>query len=116
MMSNYLLWFTVVFILIILPSIRSRQIAVAYHHIRKKHKKKEIIAMNKIVMDYIGKECLVYTINNTSVSGVVESVEDSWVTIRSFDGQSTEAVNIEYVTRIREYPKSKKGKRKAIWY
>ena len=70
--------------------------------------------MNKLVLNYIGKECLIYTINNSNIAGTVEAVEDNWVTVRSFDGQNTEAVNIEYVTRIREYPRNKKGKRKAI--
>ena len=113
-MSNYGIWIVILFLLVILPAIRSRRIAAAYHHIRKK-RRNGVNIMNKIVMDYVGKECLVYTISGSEVvTGVVETVEDGWITVRSFDGKTTEAVNAEYVTRIKEYPRNKNGKRKAI--
>ena len=114
-MQNYGLWIVIFVFFIILPAIRARRRnAAAYHHIRKK-RRKGVNVMNKIVMGYVGKECLIYTMSSSEiVTGVVEAVEDGWITVRSFDGQTTEAVNAEYVTRIREYPRNKNGKRKAI--
>ena len=115
-MSNYGLWIVIFVFFIILPALRSRtrRRAAASRLIRKK-RKRGIDLMNKIVMSYVGKECLIYTMSSTEiVTGVVEAMEDGWITVRSFDGQTTEAVNAEYVTRIKEYPKNKNGKRKAI--
>ena len=111
-MSNYGIWIVIIIFCIVLPSIRSRN-AAAYHHIRKK-RRKEVSVMNKIVMDYVGKECLIYTINNAYVEGVIESAEDGWIVVRSFKGNTTEAVNVEYITRIKEYPRDKNGKRKSV--
>lgn len=112
---NYGIWIVIFIFCIILPAIRSRSISAAYHHIRKKHRK-GVNVMNKIVMDYVGKECIIYTISGSNVvTGVVEAVEDGWITVRSFDGNTTEAVNAEYVTRIKEYPRNKNGKRKVIF-
>lgn len=115
MNSTYWMWFIIVFC-IILPQIRTRNSVAAHLHIRKKRRRKELNVMNKIVTGYVGKECIIYTIGGSSViTGVVESVEDGWMIVRRFDSQETEAVNVEYITRIQEYPKNKKGKRKMIW-
>lgn len=72
--------------------------------------------MNKLVMGYVGKECLIYAVGSSGVvTGTIEAVEDGWVSVKSFDGKTTEVVNAEYITRIREYPRNSKGKRKAIF-
>lgn len=114
-MSNFGIWFLIIFVCIILPQMKERTGAVAHHHIKKKHRK-ELNVMNKIVMSYVGKECIIYAVGSSGIiTGVIESIEDGWVSVKSFDGQTTEAVNAEYITRIQEYPKNKNGKRKAIW-
>ena len=114
-MSNYGIWVVIFVFFIILPALRARtRRRAASYRIRKKHRR-GVDLMNKIVMSYVGKDCLIYTMSSSEiVTGVVEAVEDGWITVRSFDGQTTEAVNAEYVTRIKEYPKNKNGKRKAL--
>jgi hypothetical protein len=78
---------------------------------RIKNRKEGLIEMNEIIKNFIGKECLIYTFQ-TQVSGVIESLENNWISVRS--GDSSEIVNIDYISRIREYPKNKKGRKKSI--
>ncbi|PRR81882.1 DUF6897 domain-containing protein [Clostridium vincentii] len=80
--------------------------------IRKiKNTKEGRIEMNKIINNFIGKECLIYTFQ-TQLTGVIESLEDNWISVRTED--SCEIVNIDYISRIREFPKNKKGKKKSF--
>lgn len=81
--------------------------------LKKIAKKKEgIEKMNELIKDFIGKECIVYTFQS-QVTGIIEKVEDNWISIKKDD--NTEIVNIEYINRIREYPRKKNGKKKAIF-
>ena len=59
-------------------------------------------------------ECIIYTVTSTdsSIQGTVKDVTDGGIVLEK-DG-NVEAVNLEYVTRIREYPRNAKGKRKTI--
>ena len=68
--------------------------------------------MSAMVEAYIGKDCIVYTLNNAQVTGVIREVRDGWV--RVDNGKDCDVVNLDYVIRVREYPKNKKGKRAAI--
>ena len=67
--------------------------------------------MTDLVKNYIGRECLIYTINS-QLAGVIKEVDGSWITVDN--GKDLEAVNLDYVIRIREYPRNKNGKKKAI--
>lgn len=87
-------------------------------HIIKKikiHKKKGSVYMNEVIEKFIGKECIITTMSET-VIGAVESVDDNWIVITAM-GNTTgakEIINIDYIMRIREYPKKKNGKKKII--
>lgn len=52
------------------------------------------------------------TSTDSSIQGTVKDVTDGGIVLEK-DG-NVEAVNLEYVTRIREYPRNAKGKRKTI--
>lgn len=67
--------------------------------------------MTDLVKNYIGRECLIYTMNS-QLAGVIKEVDGSWITVDN--GKDLEAVNLDYVIRIREYPRNKNGKKKAI--
>ena len=73
--------------------------------------------MNSIFEQFLNKECLVYTVNGNYMEGILISAENGWLTLKSFKNEDIQAVNCEYITRIRDYPKnSKTGKRKdVIW-
>ncbi len=70
--------------------------------------------MKKLAQEFIGKECMVYTVasDSNSVNGMIKEITDSGLLIEK-DG-NLQAVNLEYVTRIREWPRKKNGKKKEI--
>lgn len=108
-------WILIIWLLVfavVLPRKWQKTVAVA-HHIRKK--REEIAAMEMLAKQFIGKECIIYTItsNDGSVQGTIKEVSADGMLIEDPFGQ-IQAINLEYVTRIREYPRNKKGKKKAF--
>ena len=67
--------------------------------------------MNELIKKYIGKEVIIYTSSASGVTGTVTAIEDNWVEIEDKNGQK-QIVNSDYVSRIQEYPRNKKGKEK----
>ena len=89
-------------LLVIIPSIeRRRRSAAAKHIINKKKQKVGNKEMEELAKQFVGKECIIYTLasNDTCIKD---------------NSGNIEAVNLEFVTRIREYPRNSKGKKKAI--
>ena len=68
--------------------------------------------MKALAEKFVGKECLVYPLNSQQVSGTIVEVTDGALLIDN--GKEREVVNIDYVIRIREYPKNKNGKKKSV--
>lgn len=102
------------YLLVFLPQKRRRTAAAAVHHIRRKGKKEREV-MEELAKQFIGKECIIYTVTQTegSVQGTIKEVSAGGMLIEDPQGQ-LQAVNLEYVTRIREYPRDKKGKKKSV--
>ena len=96
-----------VFLLIILPMLERRK--------RRNAIIKENNKMKELAKQFIGKECIVYTVTGSDgiVKGTIKDVADDGIIIERGDG--IEAVNLEYVTRIREWPRNANGKKKAIF-
>ena len=76
-----------------------------------KKKREEIRMSNEVIKNFIGKDCIITTFQ-TQVTGIIESIEDNWVILRV--GERIEIVNIDYISRIQEYPLKKNGKKKMI--
>lgn len=111
--SYYIILFVIVF-LVILPRIARRRRLVAVKQILKRKKQtKEHRIMNELAKRFIGQECIIYTINDGSVQGVIKEVSDSGMIIEKETGE-LEIVNLEFVTRIREYPRKKNGKKQSV--
>lgn len=69
--------------------------------------------MIELAKRFIGKECLVYTFDsNHQFEGVIKEVSNSAILIEK--EETLEAINLDFIIRIREYPRNKKGKKKAI--
>ena len=69
--------------------------------------------MIELAKKFIGKECLVYAFDsNHQFDGIIKEVTDGAILIEK-DG-SMEAINLDFVIRIREFPKSKNGKKKSV--
>ena len=113
--SYYIILFIIVF-LVILSRISLRRRLVAVRQILKRKKQtKEHRIMNELAKRFIGQECIIYTIpsNDGSVQGVIKEVTDSGMLIEKKTGE-LEIVNLEFVTRIREYPRKKSGKKQSV--
>lgn len=113
-MINYL-WIAV--ILIIFLCIRKkRRTAVAVWQIqnRRKHNK-EISVMKELAKQFTGEECIIYTItsNDGTIQGVIREINDGGMIIERNSGEQ-EIINLDFVTRIRRYPKKKNGKKKSL--
>lgn len=105
--------FWLLFLFVILPE-RKRKTAAAVHHIKRKGKK-ERETMEALAKQFIGKECIVYTItsNDAAIQGTIKAVSESGMLLEDAQG-NLQAINLEYVTRIREYPRNRKGKKKSV--
>ena len=105
-----LIFLWVVLILLILQRKKVQRIL---NVIRIKRKKRGCIDMSHIIEKFIGKDCLINLGSGSAADGVVKSVSDGWVELEGKDG-NLQAVNVDYISRIREYPKNKNGKRKVV--
>ena len=69
--------------------------------------------MKELAEKFIDKECLIYSFDSSrQFQGVIKEVTDGAILIEK-DGK-LEALNLDFVIRIREYPRNKKGKKKAV--
>lgn len=103
-------------IAVIIPAIERRKRTVLIKHIIDKKKNfKEKNVMKELAKQFIGKECIIYTVTSSgdNIQGIITDVADGGIIVQRKD--SLEAVNLEYVTRIREYPRNAKGKKKTFF-
>ena len=69
--------------------------------------------MKELAKRFIEKECLISSFDgNHQFEGVIKEVTDGAILVEK-DGK-LEALNLDFVIRIREYPKNKKGKKKSV--
>ena len=109
MNSAWIIIFT--FFIVLLYQKREEILVVIRKHLRKKRGK---IDMTALIERYIGKECLIYTCTSSSqITGTIKSCNEGWLEIENSNGQC-DLVNCEYITRIREYPRNKNGKKKGV--
>lgn len=104
------------FLLVIIPWItRRRRMAAIRQLLNRKRQNKENDEMKELAKRFIGEECLIYTItsNDGSLQGVIREIGDGGMVIEKKSGE-TEIVNLDFVTRIRQYPRKKNGKKKEI--
>ncbi len=114
MNGSYIAVLVLIFVVII-PWINQKKRLAVIKHIKNKKYNKENNAMKELAKQFIGKECIIYTVTGTDsvIKGTVKEVTDGGIVVEKKDG--TEAVNLEYVTRIREWPRNSKGKKKQIF-
>lgn len=116
MESFYFIFIALIFLIIIPWITRQRRLAAIRHILnQKKQNKEENSTMKELAKRFIGKECLIYMITSYdgSVQGVIKEIDDGGMIIEKKSGE-TEIINLDFVTRIREYPKTKNGKKKSV--
>ena len=88
------------------------QKAAAVKQTLKKRKTEEEAKMVELTKLFIGKDCLIYAFDsNHQFDGVIKEVSDNAILIEK--NEKIEAINLDFVIRIREYPTDKKGKKKS---
>lgn len=110
MQPVYLL-FLITFILLYI-AFRNRKAVVA-RQIMKKRKTEDRAEMIELAKKFIDKECLISSFDGShQYQGVIKEVGNGAILVEN--GGSMEAINLDFVIRIREFPKNKKGKKKSI--
>ena len=75
-------------------------------------RKEENTQMIELAKKFIDKECIVYSFNGSQIIGTVKEVSGSALMLEN--NGVLEAVNLDFIVRIREYPKKKNGKKKSV--
>ena len=115
-MDSLYLILLALFLLVIIPWImRQRRLAAVRHILNQKKQNKETSEMKELAKRFIGEECIIYTItsNDGSVQGLIKEIDDGGMVIEKKTGE-LEIVNLDFVTRIREYPRKKNGRKKGV--
>ena len=103
--------YIVIFVLLIVLFIQHRNEKVWVKNHIQRRKRKEHTEMLELAKRFIEKECIIYTFNN-QVVGIIKEIEGNALMIEK--NGVFEAVNLDFVVRIREYPKKKNGKKKSV--
>ena len=115
-MDSLYLILLALFLLVIIPRIMQRRRLAAIRHIlNRKMRNKENIEMKELAKRFIGEACIIYTItsNDSSIQGIIKEIDDGGMLIERNTGEK-EIVNLDFVTRIREYPRKKNGRKKGV--
>lgn len=106
-------WWVSVFPLLILFLVLSQQKKETVKYLETRiRKQKGDTQMQQLALRYIGKDVLLTTVASGSYDGVLREVVDN-AAVLDKNGKET-VVNLDYVIWLREYPKNKNGKRKAL--
>ena len=102
----------VMWIIIFYVLFRNRRAVVA-RQIIKKRELEGNTEMKELAKRFIDKECVISSFDgNHQYEGIIKEVTDGAILVEK-DGK-TEAINLDFVIRIREYPRNKKGKKKSV--
>lgn len=97
---------------LIMFTVLRRNNLVAARNAIKNRASEDKAQMLELAKKFIGKDSLLYSFDGSHFDGVVKDVADGAVLIEK--NGSLEAINLDFVIRIREYPKNKKGKKKSV--
>ena len=69
--------------------------------------------MVELAKKFLGKECLISAFDgNHQFDGVIKEVTDGAILLEK--NGTVKAINLDFVIRIREYPRKKNGKKKSV--
>ena len=76
----------------------------------RRRRKENRFDMNEMIRQLVGKRCVVCLDGGFggSLTGVLEALEDNWLSVRTGKSGALELVNLDYVNRIQELPEKKK--------
>ena len=102
----------IIVIWIIIFIIYRNQKTTIAKQIIKKRKKEGNREMKELAKRFIDKECLIYTFNGNQHDCTIKEVTDGAILVEK--AGTTEAINLDFIVRIREFPRNKKGKKKSV--
>lgn len=106
------LWLIIYFFIIHKEQPKHRKQTII-HHINNK-KTKENNKMIEFIKEFLNKECIIYTLDEKAIEATINSVSESGnaILVTTTKDNNKQVINLEYVSRIREYPiDPKTGKR-----
>lgn len=98
--------------LIIVFTLLRKNKLVILKNLIKRRKAEDKAEMVDFAKKFIDKECLVYSFDGHQFEGIIKEVSEGAILIEK--NGSLEAINLDFITRIREYPRNKKGKKKSL--
>ena len=102
----------IVLFIILYILFRNRRAVVA-RQIIKKRKMEGNTNMKELAKRFIDKECVISSFDgNHQYEGVIREVTDGAILVEK--NGKIEALNLDFVIRIREYPRKKNGKKKTV--
>ena len=104
----YIMLFITIFIVLYQ---QPRNKKVILKQIIESKNKKEKSEMLELAKKFIDKECMIYTFNS-QLTGIIKEVSDGAILLENKN--VSEAINLDYIIRIREFPKNKNGKKKLV--
>jgi len=68
--------------------------------------------MKELAERFVDKECLITSFEGNQFDGIIKEVTDGAILVDK--GGRSEAINLDFIIRIREYPRNKKGKKVSV--
>lgn len=103
--------YIVILILIIVLCIQHRNEKVWIKNYIQRKKRKEQTEMLELAKRFMEKECIIYTFNN-QLEGTIKEINGNALLVENKG--KLEVVNLDFVVRIREYPRKKNGKKQSL--
>jgi hypothetical protein len=98
--------------IIVIWTIYSQRQSLIVKKLIEKRKREGNKEMKELALRFLEKDCVIYAFNNQQFEGVIKEVADGAILIEK--DEKLEAINLDFVVRIREYPKNKKGKKVSV--
>lgn len=110
---NLSYYIPIIFLFIILFILLRNRNAIIAKKAIKKRKTEDKTQMLELAKRFIDKECFIYAFDsNHQFQGTIKEVTDGAILLDN--NGKLEAINLDFVIRIREYPTNKKGKKKSV--
>lgn len=106
-MEYWWIWFAIIMLLVFNGSKKKRRRIVANQKILKIRTQKEKEIMRELAQRFIGRDCYINLFEGTA-DGVIKEVTEGGIVLEK--NAAIQAVNLNYVVKIREYP-YRNGKR-----
>lgn len=111
--------FPLLLVLLILTARKRKRRSIGAHILLRQqgrdnqNRSEENEQMFELAKRFIGKDCIIYTYNDAQIIGTVKEVTEGAILVEDKNG-TPEAINLTCVTRLREYPTNKNGKKKSV--